>query len=117
MLNYSTHVKADSLFNTPPTFPIYVVGQTFKWILKQGGLEAIKEMNDAKANLLYGCIDGSNGFYKGSVVDKEDRSSMNVTFNLPTPELEAKFIEEAKAMNMHGLKNDIIYGTVAYQLA
>lgn len=112
MLNYSTHVKEDSLFNTPPTFPIYVVGQTFKWILKKGGLEAIKKMNDEKANLLYGAIDGSNGFYKGAVVDKEDRSSMNVTFNLTTPELEAKFIEEAKAMNMHGLKGHRSVGGV-----
>ena len=104
MLSYDTHVSKDSLFNTPPVFPIYVVGQTFKWILKQGGLEKIKAMNDKKANLLYGCIDNSNGFYKGSVSDIEDRSSMNVTFNLKTPELEAKFIAEAKKLDMHGLK-------------
>jgi phosphoserine aminotransferase len=104
MLNYKTHVKADSLFNTPPTFPIYVVGQTFKWILEKGGLEAIKEINDKKANLLYGAIDGSNGYYTGSVADVADRSSMNVTFNLANAELEAKFIKEATAAGMHGLK-------------
>lgn len=104
MLNYNTHVKKDSMFNTPPSFPVYVVGQTFKWILNNGGLEGVKKMNDKKADLLYGCIDNSGGFYKGSVADKEDRSSMNVTFNLPTPELEAKFVKEATALGMHGLK-------------
>jgi len=105
MLNYAIHTKNDSLYNTPPVFPIYVVGETFKWMLKQGGLSAIEAMNAEKGNLIYGAIDSMNDFYKGSVVAKEDRSFMNVTFNLPTPELEDKFIKEGKEKyNLIGLK-------------
>jgi phosphoserine aminotransferase len=112
MLKYSTHTKADSMFNTPPVIPVYVMNQTFKWILNQGGLEAVEAMNNKKAGLLYSCIDSHSDFYKGSVVNKEDRSLMNVTWNLPTPELENQFIKEAEKLNMIGLKGHRSVGGV-----
>lgn len=112
MINYETHVKEASMFNTPPCFPVYVVGRTFKWILKQG-LESIEANNYKKANLLYDFMDANSDFYKPTVTDKEDRSLMNVTFNLNTPELEAKFIEEAKKRhNMTNLKGHRSVGGV-----
>jgi phosphoserine aminotransferase len=104
MLKYKTHVDKESLFNTPPCLPVFVVHRTFKWILKQGGLEAIEKVNEAKAKLIYDVIDTYPEFYKGTVTDKEDRSIMNITFNLPNADLEAKFVNEAKALNMFGLK-------------
>ncbi|MFH0990744.1 MAG: 3-phosphoserine/phosphohydroxythreonine transaminase [bacterium] len=104
MLKYKTHVDGTSLYNTPPVLPLFVVGRTLKWILKEGGLEAIQARNEMKAKLIYDVIDSSGGFYKGSVVNKEDRSLMNITWNLPTPELEDKFIAEAKGKKMLGLK-------------
>lgn len=112
MINYETHIKEASMFNTPPCFPVYVVGRTFKWILKQG-LEAIEENNYKKANLLYDFMDANSDFYKPTVTDKEDRSLMNVTFNLNTPELESIFIEEAKKRhNMTNLKGHRSVGGV-----
>ena len=104
MLKYKTHVDAGSLYNTPPCLPIFVIGRTLKWIIKEGGLEAIQARNEKKAKLLYDLFDAYPNFYKGNVVNKEDRSLMNVTFNLPTPELEEKFIAEAKPKKMLGLK-------------
>ncbi|MFP4369524.1 MAG: 3-phosphoserine/phosphohydroxythreonine transaminase, partial [Candidatus Kapaibacterium sp.] len=105
MLKYKTHTEKESMFNTPPCLPVYVVGQTFKWIQKLGGLEAMEERNNEKAGLLYDFIDAHNDFYKGTVPDKDDRSIMNVTWNLPTPELEKLFIDEARAKyNMTNLK-------------
>jgi phosphoserine aminotransferase len=104
MLKYKTHVDAGSLYNTPPCLPIFVVGRTLKWIIKEGGLDAIQARNQKKAKLIYDIFDAHPEFYKGSVVNKEDRSLMNVTWNLPTPELEEKFIAEAKPKKMLGLK-------------
>lgn len=104
MLKYKTHVDAGSMFNTPPCLPVFVVGRTLKWIIKEGGLEAIQARNQRKAKLIYDIFDAHPEFYKGSVVNKEDRSLMNVTWNLPTPELEEKFIAEAKPKKMLGLK-------------
>ncbi len=113
MINYQTHINDDSMFNTPPAFPIYVVGRTFKWIMKQGGLEVIEENNYKKANVLYDYMDANNDFYKPTVTSKDDRSLMNVTFNLNSPELEAKFIEEAKKRyNMTNLKGHRSVGGV-----
>lgn len=113
MIAYNTHAKEESMFNTPPCLPIYVVGRTFKWVMKQGGLKAIEEMNYRKANLLYDYMDANSDFYKPTVANKEDRSLMNVTFNLNTPELEAKFISEAKARyNMTNLKGHRSVGGV-----
>ncbi|MBM2815790.1 MAG: serC [Ignavibacteria bacterium] len=96
MLKYKTHVDAGSMFNTPPCLATYVVGRTLKWIMAQG-LEAVEANNIKKANYLYDIFDAYPDFYKGTVKDKADRSLMNITWNLPTPELEDKFIKEAKA--------------------
>ena len=102
-LNYKTHEKNSSLYNTPPVFSVYVVGQVLKWILEQGGLEAVEKVNRAKADLLYGTLDSLNDFYSPNV-DKDSRSWMNVTFRLKNEELEAKFIAEAKENDLIGLK-------------
>ena len=103
-LDYKMQIKKGSMFNTPPAFNIYVTGKVFKWVLKNGGLKGMEERNKKKADLIYGAIDAHPDLYKGYVVNKADRSWMNVTFNLPTPELEAKFIAEAGEKNMLGLK-------------
>ena len=102
MFRYKTHADKDSMFNTPPCFGIYVVGLVAKWLKKQGGVEAIEKINREKAAILYDMID-STDFYRGHA-KKDSRSLMNVTFNLPTPELEAKFIQEASAQGLDGLK-------------
>ena len=106
MLDYKFHIEKESMLNTPPCLPIYVVGQTFKWILKNG-LEKIETNNKKKAAILYDCIDGSNGFYTPTVNNKEDRSLMNVTFQIKggNDDLEGKFVKEARARyNMANLK-------------
>ena len=102
-LNYNTHVEKGSMYNTPPTFTVYIMGLVYKWLLKNGGLEAMQKINEAKAKLLYDAIDNSGGFYKGAAA-VEDRSLMNVTFNLQNEELEKKFIVEAAAKDFSGLK-------------
>jgi phosphoserine aminotransferase len=104
MLRYKTHVDAGSLYNTPPCLPIFVIGRTLKWIMKEGGIDVIQARNEKKAKLIYDLFDAYPAFYKGNVINKEDRSLMNVTFNLPTPELEEKFLAEAKPKKMLGLK-------------
>jgi phosphoserine aminotransferase len=104
MFKYGTHIKKDSMFNTPPVYPTFVVGQTLKWIMKEGGLGVIEERNKRKAKLIYDMLDANPGFYKGAVKDAVDRSLMNITFNLPTEDLEAKFIADGKAQKMYGLK-------------
>jgi phosphoserine aminotransferase len=103
MLNYKTHVEKDSMFNTPNTFGIYIIGLVAKWLLNMGGLDKMYETNKHKAGILYDCIDNSNGFYKGHA-EKESRSLMNITFNLPTEELEKKLIAEASNAGFSGLK-------------
>lgn len=103
MLDYKTHTDKGSMFNTPPAFNIYVVGEVLKWIEGFGGLDKLHAHNVKKANYIYDAIDNSEGFYKGTVV-KEDRSLMNIPFRLHTEELEKKFIAEAKANGMIGLK-------------
>jgi phosphoserine aminotransferase len=102
MFRYKIHAEKGSMFNTPPCFAIYVVGLVMKWLKNNGGLPAIEKINRAKAELLYQAIDSSS-FYSGHA-QKDSRSLMNVTFNLPTPELEAKFIQEAAAVSLDGLK-------------
>lgn len=103
MLNYKIHVENDSLYNTPNTFGIYIIKLVTKWLMNLGGLDAMYELNKKKAQLLYDCIDTSNGFYLGHA-EKESRSLMNVTFNLATPELEKKLIDEATKAGFDGLK-------------
>jgi phosphoserine aminotransferase len=102
MLQYRTHAGESSLYNTPPTFAIYVMGEVFKWIQAEGGLAAMAEQNEAKARLLYEFIDNSD-FFRGTV-QPDSRSRMNVCFRAPTEELEAKFISEATKRGLDGLK-------------
>ena len=104
MLKYKTHVDGASLYNTPPVLPVFVLGRTLKWIMKEGGLAAVQARNERKAKLIYDAIDAHPDFYKAAVANKEDRSLMNLTWTLRTPELEEKFIVEAKAKKMLGLK-------------
>lgn len=101
-LRYAPHVENGSMYNTPPTYGIYICGKVFKWLLKTGGLEKRKELNEAKAKVLYDYLDSSK-FYKASV-DKEARSLMNVTFRTPSDELDAEFLEGAKKYKFTNLK-------------
>lgn len=103
-LNYSIHAGKDSLYNTPPSYTIYIIGLVYKWLLGLGGLDKMHEMNIEKANILYDYIDASDGYYRGTVTNKEDRSLMNVTFRMPSEELEKKFIAEAAEKGFSGLK-------------
>ncbi|HYE60526.1 MAG TPA: 3-phosphoserine/phosphohydroxythreonine transaminase [Phycisphaerales bacterium] len=102
MLQYRVHAKDESRHNTPPVFAIYFSGLVFKWILKQGGLEALFKRNVEKAQLIYDVLDSSS-FYKAHA-RKDSRSLMNITFRCPTAELDDKFIAEAKAQGMDQLK-------------
>ncbi len=102
MLRYKTHADNGSMFNTPPCFAIYVVGLVLKWLKKLGGVAAMEKINREKAAILYQAID-STDYYRGHA-KAGSRSLMNVTFNLPTPELEAQFIKEATAQGLDGLK-------------
>lgn len=101
MLNYKTHAENDSLYNTPPTFAIYIAKLTFEWVKKLGGVAAIQKMNEEKAALLYDYIDNSSLFK--NPVAKEDRSLMNITFVTGSEELDKKFIAEAKQQGLVAL--------------
>ena len=103
MLSYKIHVDNKSLFNTPNTFGVYIINLVAKWIRNMGGIEVMEKANKAKAEILYKCIDESNGFYKGHA-EKDSRSIMNVTFNLPTEELEKTLVAEATAAGFDGVK-------------
>lgn len=103
MMRYTTHAEKNSLYNTPPCIAIYLVDLVLKWIEETvGDLKAMEARNRKKADLLYGYMDES-GFYKGTA-DKDSRSMMNVTFRLPTEDLEKKFISEATKNSLGGLK-------------
>jgi phosphoserine aminotransferase len=103
MLKYTTFAEKKSMFNTPPCFAIYVVQLVAKWLEETvGGIAAMEAVNNKKASLLYGYIDAES-FYRGTA-EPDSRSFMNVTFRLPTPELEQKFIAEALAASLGGLK-------------
>ena len=102
MLKYKTQADKDSLYNTPPCYGIYICGKVFKWLKKQGGLQAMKEYNEKKAKILYDFLDESEMF-KGTVV-KKDRSLMNVPFVTGDKELDAKFVAEAEANGFVNLK-------------
>jgi len=105
MLNYKTHVENGSMYNTPTTFGIYIINLVAKWLKKNGGLDAMYKLNKEKAEILYKCIDDSDGYYKGHA-EKDSRSLMNVTFNLQSAELEQKLIAEATADGFSGLKGN-----------
>ena len=102
ILQYQTHIEKDSCYNTPPTFPIYMMKLVLQWIKKQGGLQAMAKHTEDKANVLYDCLDGSDFWTRP--VAKDSRSLMNVVFRLPSEELEKKLIDEATAAGFHGLK-------------
>jgi phosphoserine aminotransferase len=102
MLQYGVHAENKSMYNTPPVFPIYVMRLVLSWLLKAGGLAAIEKVNLRKAGKLYAEIDRT-GFYRGHA-EPDSRSRMNVTFRLPSEELEKKFVKESTAAGLDGLK-------------
>lgn len=102
LLNYQTHVDSDSLYNTPPTYAIYIAGLVFEWIKNKGGLAAIKKINDEKAKILYDYLDRSKLFK--SPVQKESRSIMNIPFVTGNKDLDEKFIKEALSKGLKTLK-------------
>ena len=102
MLNYQVMAENNSLYNTPNTFGVYILGLTMKWLKSLGGLAAIGQLNARKASLLYGEIDRT-GFYRGTA-QPDSRSRMNVTFRLPSEDLEKRFEKEATAAGLDGLK-------------
>ncbi len=103
MLDYKIHADADSMYNTPPTYAIYMAGLVFQWLKKNGGVAAMEKTNIAKANLLYAAIDASNGFYN-CPVNKADRSRMNVPFTLQDANLDGDFLKQADARGLLQLK-------------
>jgi phosphoserine aminotransferase len=103
IFQYRTHVENNSLYNTPPTFSVYVLRNVLDELKKAGGLSAVEKLNREKAALLYSAIDARPDFY-ASPVEKSARSTMNVVWTLKTPELEAEFLAEAKKQKMEGLK-------------
>jgi len=102
MLDYNTHVKNKSLYNTPNTWGIYILNLVCKWLKGKGGLAAMQQENEAKAKLIYDAIDAT-GFYRGHA-DSDSRSMMNVTWRLPSEDLEKQFCNEATAQGLDGLK-------------
>ena len=102
MLRYKTHADAGSMYNTPPTYGIYICGKVFKWLLQMGGLEEMQRRNVEKADILYGYLDSSKVFH--NQVIKKDRSIMNATFVTGDPELDARFVAEAAQAGFVNLK-------------
>jgi phosphoserine aminotransferase len=102
MLDYRTHVKNNSLYNTPNTFGIYIMNLVCKWLKGKGGLAGMLSENEVKAKIIYDAIDETD-FYRGHA-DADSRSLMNVTFRLPSEELEKQFAKEATAIGLDGLK-------------
>lgn len=103
LMNYKVQADSGSMYNTPPTFAIYIVGLVVRWAMELGGLPAIQSRNNEKASLLYAAIDRSGGFYRGHA-QPASRSVMNVTFRMPSEELEKSFAKAAEAEGMVGLK-------------
>ena len=115
VLNYKTQAGKKSLYNTPPSFPIYVMKLVLEWIKDQGGLEAVEQTNTRKKDLVYGMIDEHPEFFRGTV-EKDSRSWMNITLRLPDEELEKTFIAEAKAAGLVGLKGHRSVGGIRVSL-
>jgi len=103
MLDYRAIAKNDSMLNTPNTWGIYLVSLVCEWLKNKGGVKAMQKINEEKAKILYDAIDSSDGFYSG-YAEKEARSLMNVTFRLPSEDLEKQFVTEATANGFDGLK-------------
>jgi phosphoserine aminotransferase len=102
MLSYSTYAENNSLYNTPPTFAIYMLSLVLEWVKEQGGVKSIQKNNEEKAKYIYDVIDNSEGFYKAHATE-DSRSLMNITFTLPNEELTKKFLQEAKERQFIGL--------------
>ena len=102
MLRYATHAKNNSLYNTPPTFGVYMLNLVLGWIEAQGGLAGMAQHNERKANVIYAAIDQSNGFYRGHATT-DSRSLMNITFRLPSEALEKQFVAASIEAGMIGL--------------
>ena len=102
MMRYAKHAAWHGRFNTPPTFAVYLMGEVFKWILAEGGLEAMRERNEAKSKIVYDFLDGQDFFIPHARPDS--RSTMNLTFKCPTPELDDAFVIEAAKRGLDGLK-------------
>lgn len=102
-LRYATHAPKDSMYNTPPVFPIYMVAKTLAWLEKEGGLDAATKMANERASLIYGAMEKDSGFYS-CPVDSKCRSKMNIVWRLPSEDLEKKFVAEALEAGMSGLK-------------
>jgi phosphoserine aminotransferase len=103
LLNYNAIAQKESMLNTPPTFGIYLMGEVFKWILSEGGLQAIEAQNEHKAGLIYRALDSNPDFYT-TFAQEESRSRMNISFKTKTPELDTLFLEESSRKGMSGLK-------------
>ncbi|MFT4416728.1 3-phosphoserine/phosphohydroxythreonine transaminase [Fredinandcohnia humi] len=122
MLDYNTYVNSNSLYNTPPTFSIYMLSLVLEWVLEQGGVPAIEATNNKKAALLYDCIDSSDGFYNAHA-KPGSRSTMNVVFTLPSDELTKQFLEKSNELGFVGLNGHrsvggcraSIYNAVPYE--
>jgi len=115
-LDYRSHIQAHSNFNTPPVFAIYVVLLVTRWLLNEiGGVARMAEINRNKAELLYRLLDGSDGFYRGRA-EPQDRSMMNVAFNLTTAEMERRFLAEAQAAGFSGLSGHRAIGGIRASL-
>lgn len=114
-LDYRTHAGKESLYNTPPVFPIYALSLVMKWITDQGGTAAIARRNEEKASVVYDAIEKSGDFYS-CPVDPRYRSNMNIVFRLPTEDLEAEFINAAAERNMVGLKGHRSVGGIRASL-
>lgn len=103
MCSYKVMVENDSLYNTPPVFPIYLTNYVLDWIIEQGGVDAVEKINNQKAAAIYSAVDASNGFYTCPVA-KEDRSFMNIVYTLPSEEKTEKFLAGAKTLGFLNLK-------------
>jgi phosphoserine aminotransferase len=122
IFQFRTHAENKSLYNTPPTFGVYMVRNVLSWLKGQGGIAGMEKVNRKKAARLYGVIDGNPEYFR-SPVERESRSVMNIVFRLPTPELEERFIAEVKKQGMIGLKGHrsvggiraSIYNAVPYE--
>jgi len=115
IFQFRTHAESQSLYNTPPTFGIYLIRNTLTWMKAEGGVAAMETRNKKKAGAIYEAIDGSGGFYK-CPVEKASRSIMNVVWRLPTPELEDEFVKAATKERMIGLKGHRSVGGIRASL-
>lgn len=115
IFDYRSHVARDSMLNTPPTWNWYLAGLMFKWMLAQGGVEAFARLSQEKSSLIYTAIDGSGGFYRNDVAAAV-RSRMNIPFFLPSDDLNARFVSEAKAAGLLALKGHKAVGGIRASL-